>query len=179
VASVSLNFKSSSWAKGVRNLQERAPKAIARALNRSATSAEVVMVRSIAQDMALKQGDVRRYVYVRQATPTTLRATISASGSRVPLIMFNARERRGRGVTARLPGGAGQYPHAFIATMTSGHRGVFTRTSKARLPIAELHGPSIPWVFIKFLATGVARAEEQLLKNIVHELRFALRESAA
>lgn len=32
---------------------------------------------------------------------------------------------------------------AFIAVMPSGHRGVFKRVKKARLPIKELYGPSL------------------------------------
>jgi hypothetical protein len=92
-------------------------------------------------------------------------------------------------VTARLPTGLGKYPQAFIATMRSGHRGVFMRVGassrrsagarSANLPITELHGPSIPLVFGKHLAAGLARGEAQLRKNLVHELRFALQESAA
>jgi len=35
-------------------------------------------------------------------------------------------------------------PHAFIPTMESGHKEVFVRMGKKRLPIEEWAGPSIP-----------------------------------
>jgi hypothetical protein len=173
-----LTLDTAGWVRGLERLQANAPAAIARALNRSATSANVVMVRGVAQDLGLRQADVKPFIAIRSATPGDLRAQIIASGARIPLIKFNARDRRGRGVTARLPGGAGIYPHAFIATMRSGHRGVFTRRGRPRLPIVELFGPSIPRVFEKLIPLGTARALEQLAKNLVSEMRFALRRSA-
>lgn len=173
-----LTLDTTGWVRGLGRLEANAPAAIARALNRSATSANVVMVRAIAQDLGLKQGDVKDRIAIRSASPSDLRAQLIATGARIPLIKFNARERLGRGVTARLPGGRGQYPSAFIATMRSGHRGVFVRKGRPRLPIAELFGPSIPRVFEKFIPVGTARALEQLAKNLVSEMRFALRRSA-
>jgi ribosomal protein L13E len=176
VASLTLDTK--GWVRGLANLQANAPAAIARALNRSVTSANVVMVRAVATDLALRQSDVKERISVRNASPAHLVAQLIATGKRIPLIKFNARERRGRGVTARLPGGQGSYPRAFIATMSSGHRGVFVRKGKPRLPIAELFGPSIPHVFQKHIPQGLARGLEQLAKNLVSEMRFALRRSA-
>jgi hypothetical protein len=46
------------------------------------------------------------------------------------------------------------------------------------LPIYELHGPSIVRVFEKHVSVGVARAKEQLAKNLQSEMRFALRQRA-
>jgi hypothetical protein len=140
------------------------------------------MVRAIAEDLGIKQGDVRKAILVRPAVSNSLVAQMSASlearGARLPLIAFRARAGRG-GVRARLPGGAGLYPHAFIATMPSGHVGVFQRKGLPRLPIVQLHGPSIPKVFERHIPAGLARGQEQLVKNLVHELRFAVQQSAA
>jgi hypothetical protein len=36
----------------------------------------------------------------------------------------------------------------------------------------------VPKVFEKFIPAGIARGHEQLIKNLVHELRFALSQSA-
>jgi hypothetical protein len=156
--------------------------AVARALNRAIASANTVMVRAVAEDMGLKQADVRKQIIVRRAVAdavlTRMLASLEARGARLPLIAFKARAGRG-GVRARLPGGAGHYPRAFIATMPSGHVGVFQRKAAPRLPIVELHGPSIPKVFERHTPAGVARGQEQLVKNLVHELRFAIQQSAA
>lgn len=155
---------------GLRRLQTRVPGAAARAINRSLTSARVVMVRAVASDLALRQADVTPSIHVQQATAARLYGTVEGSGKRIPLAKFKARDRFPRGVTARLPGGAGSYPRAFIRTMRSGHVGVYVRRSAPRLPIVELKGPSVTKVFAKHLPAGVARAEEQLVKNMAHEM---------
>jgi hypothetical protein len=174
-----LTLNTKDTARAIQQLKERALPAIARALNRSAASAKTAMVRVIAEDLGLKVGDVRDHVIVRDAKPEQLRATFYASAKRIPLIDFRAKgpepsRGKGRGVTAKLAGGQGRYPRAFISTMKSGHRGVFQRTGKARLPVTELHGPSIRHTFVKHVQVGIARGEEQLVKNLRSELRFAM-----
>jgi hypothetical protein len=82
-------------------------------------------------------------------------------------------EAEGRGVSWSLPSGRGSDAHAFIATMPSGHRGVFRRTGIARLPIRELRGPSLVHVFRKFLPAGAARATVALMTNLRSEIAFA------
>lgn len=155
-------------------------RALFRAMNRAVASGRTVMVREIARDVRLKSRDVRDAIRLEEASPSRLTARISASIKRIPLIDFNAKMTRGRGVTARLPPpGAGRYPHAFIATMTSGHVGVFQRVAKARLPIRELYGPSLGNVFSKYRPLGVARVEEVLMKNFDHEMKFAATEGGA
>lgn len=172
--------------RAIRQLRDRAPIAISRALNRAAGSARTVMVREVARDMGLKSGTVRDQVQIDEARPSQgdisrLRARLSVSGKRIPLIDFGARgpepsRGKGRGVSAKLPGGKGRYPNAFIATMRSGHRGVFARSTTKRLPIYELRGPSLPHVFTKYMPLGLARGQEALVTNLAHELRFALQQ---
>ncbi len=152
-----------------------------RAINRTAASEKVAISRAVATDMRLKVGVVKDAISVRKATVNVPTAHVIAKGKRIPAIDFGARgpepsRGKGKGVSAKLPGG--RYPHAFIARMRSGHRGVFQRTGKARLPVVELKGPSIVHVFKKHLAIGEARRNEQLLKEIKHEIEFALRKSA-
>lgn len=183
--SFAVRLHSASTEKALDRLKERAPYVCARALNRSITSGRVVMTKAIAQDLGLQQQVVREELVIGEAKPTKLTATLTVRGKRIPLIDFRARgpepsRGRGRGVTARLPGGAGRYPHAFIATMRSGHRGVFQRTGAAkRLPIHELRGPSLPFVFDKYIPLGLERCEAVLYKNLEHEFAFAMRAAAA
>jgi hypothetical protein len=181
----SLTFKDAEMQRAIDQLGAKAPRAIARALNRAAVSTRTVMASAVAKDTGLKVGTIREQLRIEQAKPVEgkLAARITVSGKRIPLIDFRARgpepsRGRGRGVSARLPGGKGRYPHAFIATMKSGHRGVFQRRAQTRLPVYELHGPSLPHVFVKHIAVGLARGEESLAKNLAHELRFALRTAA-
>lgn len=165
--------------RAIDRLKAQAPIAQARALNRAIASAKTAMVRVIGQDLGVKASDLRDKIGVEEARPDRLRARLSASYKRIPVIDFGAKGPepslgKGRGVTAKLGPSRTRYTNAFIATMQSGHRGVFRRTAKGRLPIRELFGPSVAHVFLKHVAVGQARGEEQLLKNLQSEFRFAL-----
>lgn len=174
---IMVRLDASQFNLAVARLKDRAPRAIARALNRAAVSTRTAMVRAVARDIGLPVGTVREATRTENAIPTNLTARVIARGSRIPLIDFRARQTKS-GVSARLAGGAGKYPHAFIATMRSGHRGVFRRSGPRRLPITELHGPSIVHVFNKHREAGIEAGEASLVKNLTHELRFALTDAA-
>jgi hypothetical protein len=168
----------------IRALGDRAPLAAARALNKSIASVQTQAVRDVAGDLGIAQKDVRRGMAIQRATRATLRATLTVTGRRIPLIAFRARgpePSRGRGrVTYRI----GASPRttvagAFIARMLSGHRGVFKRRAVPRLPIVELFGPSLPRVFTraKIAAARTRLAGELLAKNLAHEIQFLVRGS--
>ncbi len=174
----------------VAKLRKKAPVAQLRALNRAIASAKVAMVSVIAGDIGVKSGVVKDRIRVELATAERLRARLYANAKRIPLIELGAKgpepsRGRGRGVTVKGQGGRRTIPNAFIATMRSGHRGVFERAAgasgrrgpaphRSQLPIRELFGPSIWKVFTKYEAVGLARGREQLIKNLQSEFRFAL-----
>lgn len=175
-SAIRFELKKADLEKAIAALKSRSIPGIVRSLNRAAVSTRTLMVRSVAADLGIKQKDVP--IAVRNASASRLEAQVIASGKRIPLIKFSARQTK-RGVTARLKGGAGKYPNAFIATMPTGHQGVYQRRPGARrLPIYELFGPSIPFVFDKYKKQGLDRGFEQLVKNLIHELRFAATQSA-
>lgn len=181
----------------LRDYPAKVTRATVRALNRSIKSGQSVMTKEIAGDTGLKQKDVREALSLREATASRPEASLGATVKRLKLIKFGAKGQtpsrgRGRGVTYRLKGGKGRVETAFIATMKSGHTGVFRRvgaivkgaagpTASGRrshgawsnnLPIIELQGPSIGQVFRKFRPAGLARALEVFQKNFDHELEF-------
>jgi len=135
------------------------------------------MVKEITQDTGLPSKRVRDEIKISVVSGSTVQLQIA--GRRLPLVEFKARgpepsRGRGRGVSYRLPSGQGRDPHAFIATMPSGHRGVFKRRGTSRLSIHELFGPSLVKVFEKFLPIGAARGQEALVANLKHEVDFVL-----
>lgn len=70
----------------------------------------------------------------------TLEWALLVSGGPVPLVAYPARQTR-KGVSVEVNRGKRTLvAHAFLATMKSGHEGVFRREGKARLPIRELLG---------------------------------------
>jgi hypothetical protein len=174
-----LTFDTAEAHKRLAALGKRGPLVVVRALNRAAGSARTAVGREIARDMGLKVGDVRERIKITNATPERMTATLYASSKPLPLIDFKATgpepsRGRGRGVSAVIKGTRQRYPNAFIARMPSGHRGVFARKGKGRLPIRELFGVSIAFVFRKFEHVAIARAREQLAKNLAHELSFEM-----
>lgn len=158
------------------------PFAIARAINRSAASAQTAAVRVISRDLGARARDVRDKVRLTPARSNALEATLTATGRRIPLISFRARgpepsRGRGGGVAYVMRGSRQRLPHAFIATMRSGHRGVFRRIGVARLPVIELFGPSIPQVLARRAIQNavLTRYSEVLPGNLQHEIEFELR----
>jgi hypothetical protein len=191
---ITFRFDATQAERALDQLGTRAPAVIARVINRTATSVRAVMAREIAKDIGLPVGPIKDALKVQSAIPQAddIRARISVSGAKIPLAKFHASgplPSRGRGtVSARIGGTRKRYEGAFLAQMRSGHIGVFRRkgpsTRKSRgawspnLPIVELKGPSLPQVFAKYVPLGIARGQEQLVKNLEHEVGFALAQAA-
>lgn len=185
MSAVTLRWKTNSPA-AIDRLIAKAPLAQARAVNRAIASANTALLAAVAADTGLKVATLRDRIKVgRPATEQFRRAKIFASVKGIPLIEFRAKgpqpsRGKGRGVTAYIQGATVRYPHAFIATMRNGRRGVFERgnktnpTGRSRLPIRELYGPSVWRVALYHRAVGLARGREQLLKNLASEFRYVL-----
>jgi len=163
---------------GIKNGQQRA---VTRAINRTLITWRAEAARLIRVDTGLKVGVIKDAMRINNANFSRLAGSVIVTGKRIPLIEFGAtgpEPSRGRGrVTYRVgPGRRTTVPGAFIATMHSGHRGVFKRRSPRRLPIVELRGPSLPKVaanaaIVKAFETV---ADAALQKNLAHEVEFLL-----
>jgi hypothetical protein len=169
--------------KDLESMADQAPAILARALNRAGVSGQTAMVRAITADTGLAAKDVKREIALDKATRSFPLVRLTIKGRRLPLVAFQARgpepsRGRGKGVSYRLPTGRGRVPDAFIATMKSGHRGVFKRKAKKRLAIIELQGPSLPHVFEKKLAAFQEAAQASLIKNLEHDISFARQPAA-
>jgi hypothetical protein len=175
---VEITIDSRSLEADLRDFPARSGKAMVRALNRGINSARTLGVREIARDTGLKSKDVRDAFKVREASLSRPEARLGTSLKRIPLIKFQARgpepsRGKGRGVTYRGRNGRERIGGGFIATVGAGHRGVFVRKGKGRLPIREAFGPSLGRVFAKFRPAMLAKARETFEKNFVHELKYA------
>lgn len=162
-------------------------KATIRAINAALGQGNTLMARLVATDTGLKVSDVKKRMYVVQASYTTPTGKLATKSlSRIPLMVFGATgpvpsRGKGRGVTARIGGSRKTYPHAFIAGVTTGHEwvvhtGVFVRVGRTRLPIKQLYGPSLGHVFVKqrpqvgarMAAVFDAELERQLQRTDAH-----------
>jgi hypothetical protein len=154
-------------------LGKDAPRAIVRALNRSLGTIRTSVLRSLAADTGLARKDIEPSVGTVRATFGRQEAHLAVTGRRIPILAFGARQTR-RGVTYRSGSGRKLIPSAFLATMRSGHRGVFKRKTSRRLPIAELFGPSLPHAVRnrRIFELLVGPSGETLRKNLEHEIAF-------
>ncbi len=155
----------------------RSRRAVVRALNRGGSAADTFMARAIARDMGIKVATVKAAMRRQQASEAAPEFTLAARFKRIPLMDFAARgpvpsRGRGRGVSYRMGTGNGRNrnAHAFIATMKSGHQGVFARSGRARLPVRELFGPSVGKVFATYRPDAQARGLEVFESTLYHEL---------
>jgi hypothetical protein len=170
-----------------RRAAEEYPQAVARALNKTATTARAQAARQIRSvGYNIKINAIKKNLVIRRATRSELTAVIRASGRPIPLINYGA-QQNATGVSVAVLNGRKTIRHAFIATMKSGHKGVFVRTGAAAqrigrsahitrgrtqhggkhgLPIKELYGPSIPDAFAN-------SAVQDALKQVI-EQRFGV-----
>ena len=130
--------------------REAYPKAVARTLNRVASSVRSASSKHIAPMMNAKQADIKRRMLEEKAYPRKLWASIVASGSPLKLIAFKARQTR-KGVVAKAWGVNKLYRGTFIAPVRHGSstNAVFVRKTKRSLPVKQLWGPGIAQLFKK------------------------------
>jgi hypothetical protein len=181
-----------------RQLETKAPTAIARSLNRAMVAAKTVMVRAVVNDLGMPTKRVTDRIATVPAypEPSGLVSKLVASAAPIRLSEFNPKgplptRGRGRGVTVELKvwGQRRRYPKLFLVRLTSGHLGVYgrdrTTTRKSQgawsknLPIVERHGPSMARVAGRFSKAAAERGRELLVKTLEHEIHFALRNKPA
>lgn len=129
-----------------RDLKE---KAIVRALNRTVDNVRAEAVRRVRETYTLKAGTVRQQMSVEKAWGGRLSASVVANGRPIPLYEFAARwTPRMQGASFAVKRGARKtLADTFIATMKSGHKGVFERQGAKRLPIEEKYSIGVPGMF--------------------------------
>lgn len=156
-----------------------------RGLAKVAKQGATVAKTNIAKEYNVKAGAVADRLSVKSSS-NGLTATISAkpkrvgsSGkSRIPLIEFGATGSKKSGVKFKIlrGGGATRMRHAFIATMPSGHRGVYQRVPGSR-KIVEVMGIDVPVMFAgkRVKPLVLKRINEVSAKVVSHELQYELR----
>jgi len=133
-------------------------RAMVRALNKTAEQVRTAASREIRRaGYNIPAATIKRQLKMGYASSGNLRATVTAGGKPIPLINYGARQT-GKGVSVNVLRGRRIIAGAFIATMPSGHKGVYVREANAKhkkvmrgtkaewhaLPIRELFGPSVP-----------------------------------
>jgi hypothetical protein len=159
-------------------------KAKIRALNKVAAQAKVAASKEIrAAGYNMKAADIKQRITIKRAVSGDPVVVIKCSGRPIPLVQFSARPTRA-GVSVNVKNGRKLIKGAFIATMPTGHQGVYVRVGKQHkkingqwhgLPIKELFGPSVPAAFgNEVVQSALVRLVRDKFTSILeHEIKFA------
>lgn len=147
--------------KGVNRLNRKGvPRAITRATNKALLKTRTQTRRQLAKKFNLPAKEVNKTVTHRNASLNNGTAYIQGRGSQIPIIKVKGSVTQKRlGVALNTGTGRRVIPHSFIATMASGHTGVYKRVGRkagkrvryidsmgrrqtSALPIRELKFPS-------------------------------------
>jgi len=161
--------------------------AIARALNHIAAKAKTRSARDIGNIYKIKKGEIKKGIAIGRAHRNRQSAAIIARGQPLPIMAFGARQVKS-GVSANIMGTRRVIRGAFIATMQSGHKGVFARGQYAGykfgfrnkrirktgndLSINELTTTSLPKAFSNntVLTNLKTMVEDELPARLMHEI---------
>lgn len=169
-------------------------KAIARALNRTASSAKSQASKEIRQVYKIGTKWIKDRIKITNAKSGTLEARVWAEGSPIPALAFAKWSKR-NGVTLNVKGQRKKLPGAFMATMKSGHQGIFIRSQSSRTymagqlqtrrqrvqawpksdtPIGEVMSVGVPTAFSNKAVINAleAKARDYFPTVLAHELKF-------
>lgn len=150
----------------LRSVPRGFPRVMRRAINRTVDMAATDLKRRVTERIKLPKGEIAKGIGKHKATFTNLSGSVDAKPYRPSLMKFSGTRQLKRGVKYRIGSeGFRLIEHAFIATMTSGHRGVFKRTGPSHLPIKELKGPSI-WKVITNTPGLLNEANQKAVENL-------------
>lgn len=152
-----------------------AQQSLLRSINRTLPGSRERWQRDIREKVNLSAAAVKRRFHIKRANFNRKKGEIIVSRQAVGLIDYDAKQTQ-RGVTFRVIRGASRQrlEHAFIATMKSGHKGVFTRKGKERTPIRERYSSAVVEVAQDYLDDVQAVSEERFLSEFFHNLDFYL-----
>lgn len=157
----------------MRGTESQVQLAAMRALNKTALWLKSKSVKEISAQKKLQQKIIRDRLNVIKASTSSLKALVVASLYGIKASLIGNMRQTSTGAKA----GKSQFTGAFVATMPTGHRGIFKRKTKSRLPIREVVLPLEPVAsnIIKgFVDSG---AGEKFIQYFRHELGFILKVS--
>jgi hypothetical protein len=149
--------------------------ALTRSINRTLVGVRTAVSRETRSVLNLRARDVEKVLSVRRARAGEPVGEVVVAAKAAPLIAFGARQTtRGVSVKVRRQGSRTVLRRSFIATMRSGHRGVFQRRERRRLPIGELFSTA-PAQLLDQTPSIIERIGEQARERFEREIARELR----
>jgi hypothetical protein len=182
--------------------KKEASKILSQAINKTLPGVRTDAVQEIYDVLALTKTAIRKYMTIKKyAKPTDMTGIFDVTSKPIPLINYQATQTK-KGVSVRVlrAGSKSLIKHAFIATMKSGHKGVFWRKERwpgrvwktgvprkippwdtspsedIRLPIHELYGMRATDVLDHgtHMEVVLAKAGDRYDKNVANAYNFWL-----
>lgn len=129
----------------LRGIEKKAPDAISKALNRTLTMLVTSISKEIREDYHIKAADIKKTITKKNANINDLSGSIKSRGRVIGLDHFKKSQNKTVLKVAVKKTGLKPLDSAFLANK-NGEK-IFVRTSKKRLPIKRLYGPSVPQMF--------------------------------
>ena len=122
-------------------MEKMVPRVIRRAIKRTTSQLRTKMIKVGAKAFGIKQKTIRERVW-RNVARTAFIGKVRAGKIGWPLSAFSPRKTR-KGITIKIFGRRQVAEGAFMATMPTGHEGVFVRKGRQSLPIVEARAKSL------------------------------------
>ncbi len=158
------------------NLDKALANAARRTVNKLITKSKTEAGRRVREIYNVKAKDLNRSVKIKRANFQNMEATLTVRGRKIPVYMFSPRQTR-QGVSIRIRKDRGRkvIGTSFIATMPSGHIGVFQRKTKKRYPIKELYSVSPAQMYEQEGMKAVSEMiEKEGGKILQHEIDYEM-----
>jgi len=165
------------------NIPRGFPKVVSRAINKIAISTRKKIVDKITSELNIGKGELKkRNMKLLKASYTKWGALLTIFGRRIPLIKFITKKQIAagglkRGISYKIgkKGGTTRIRHGFLARARFDRMGAYVRAEEGgkrvgRLPIMELHGPSVPEVFDNIQEFSKALLERDIAAKLAKEL---------
>ena len=159
----------------VRGIPNAMNRIVPPALNRTASWLRTRDAREVARQLGSQVGQARRQIKIEKASGAKWLARVLILDAIIPLIVLKPKQTA-RGVQYQIKGSGRTHTRrgAFIARMPSGHRGVFKRETRKRLPIAEQAIRLHRALDASFLPPLTRDAGLQLTKEIASKTQWLL-----
>lgn len=143
-----------------------------RAINKTLSWVRTHGRRAIARESGVPMKALRQRIFVTPATDHTQHGSVWFGIAPIKAIYIGTAYQTRSGVTV----GRHSFPGAFLARMPSGHRGVFKRVGRARLPIKEA---TVSLEASRAAMEGIAAEAPARMNTIfAHEIDFAVGRSS-
>lgn len=119
--------------RSMKAIEAGVPDAIRFATNNVLSKAKTSASKEIREVCTAKAAAVNKTITIKKMLKSDMSANLTVKGKPLPLINFSVSQvMRGVNAQVKKPGSRELIEHAFVATMKSGHKGVFWRSDRRR-----------------------------------------------